>query len=193
MRHVHPYLMSATGFQHKIDQAQALCLRQHPIVGHRPLTVRRHNAAHLLGLLPTDGRIHPALRLRWRSQQDGLIGLMKIVGHCRCGIAVFGNQHRAAGVAVQSVERTVHQVHTQPVAVDSKDVCQCVRRVSAGLVAGHIRRFVENQQVLILIHHRDLAIGADKMLHPMLAAVQKGNLQAIPRPKKVDGAGVFSV
>ena len=74
-----------------------------------------------------------------------------------------------------------------------KDVCQRVRRVAAGLVTGHVRRLIKDQQVVVLIGDLDPAVGADEVFHPVLLAVQKGDGEGVPGLQQVDGADVPAV
>ena len=160
--HVNADLMGAAGFQAALDVGVARITLQHLPMGHRSAAIGCHGHPFPVSAVASDGSIDSAGLLSEVAYHDGLIGasqrvVLELLGQAQVGHVVFRRDDETAGIPVDAVDDAWPQL-----AVDAGEgvaagveqgVDQGAVRVTGGGVYHHAHRFVDHDDILILIDH----------------------------------------
>jgi outer membrane protein assembly factor BamD len=165
MRHVHPDLMGAPGFQ--LHPHQSVCTEAFldTVVRQRLLAARHHGHALAIDRMPADGRIDTATRGKHRLH-DGQVFPLYQAGLQGVDQGLVRNQvarhhHQTAGRLVQPVDYPrPGQVGQRGIIVQQR-IQQRPDRIASGRVHHQAGRLVNDQQIGVRVDHlqRDI-LGA---------------------------------
>jgi len=175
--HMHSYLMSPSGFEHKLKVADCAVSAYHLIMGNGSFCVRtgcgKHRHPLSVNRMPADRHIHPAARvtkaaIHKRVILTGYAVIFKLLRERSVRLIVFRTDKQSRGILVYTVNYA--RAHN---AADAREraatmIEQCIherpRLVSGGGMDHHTLGLVYNYNVVILVDHVKRDILCDRLI-----------------------------
>ena len=149
MRHVYPYLMSASGFQPELYERMVPISEKRLIMGDSSFSVRMHTPQNDRTGHSCNGRTD-CTWLRDAACYSSNVAFFRMLLNEACAVRSFCGNAGAARVPVQ----TIDAAEGHPRKLCCKGICQGICIMSLGWMAGHFRRLAVYDDVFAFVQNR---------------------------------------
>ena len=153
---VHTNLVSTTGVQLHTDIGKGPEALQHRVVGYGGFAVLLNTHALAVHGMPPDGLINGAATreyaVAYRKIVPRYISFRQLAHQCRVGRQRLGDQQESGRILVDTVDNPGPRHLLKLRRMVQQAVHECAARVTRSRVDNQPSRFIDDQQVLILVH-----------------------------------------